>query len=77
MWHPISSAPKYEHVIVRGIDGIERQSYWGKVSHIPVFGWLDFSDNDPENTDLLKPEPTEWRLMIEGVDEGAPDDAGP
>jgi len=67
-WHPIATAPQGEHVMVRGPGLTECQSFWGKVSHVPIYGWLDFSKDDPEDVDRLKPQPSEWRFLVEEVD---------
>lgn len=57
-WQPIAGAPKQQHVLVS--DGTYVVvSVWGKVSHVPIYGWLDLY-SDVENIDLLSPHPTHW-----------------
>lgn len=67
-WRPIETARKGELVVVRGPDLPEQQSIWSKVSHVPICGWLDLSGDDPEDVDLLRPQPTEWRFLVEETD---------
>lgn len=57
-WQPISTAPKYKHVLVSDGDSV-LPSYWGKVSHVPIYGWLDLF-RGPEDVELLVEVPTHW-----------------
>ena len=66
-WRPVAEAAG-GRVIVRGPGLPEQPSIWGKVSHVPIYGWLDLSGDDPEDVDLLRPQPIEWRFMVEELD---------
>jgi len=62
-WQPTRRKLEFKHVMVRGPDLLEQHSYWGKVPHAPIHGWLDYSSHAPEDVDLLRPQPSEWREM--------------
>jgi hypothetical protein len=60
-WLPIESAPRLESVIVTDGQNV-CQSFQGKVSHVPIYGWLNLFC-DPENVSLLEWKPTHWRPL--------------
>lgn len=62
-WQPIETAPKGVRVLV--FDGTDVfESSWGKVSHVPIYGWLNLH-NGPEDVELLDPRPTHWMPLPE------------
>lgn len=70
LWRPISSAPKDGTPILGRCripkDGPPRyqirKTYWGKTSHIPLYGWN--WGRDPEGQELW--EPTTWQPLPSG-----------
>lgn len=66
MWRPISEAPKDGTRFIarrvpedsqRGFGGVE--TWWGKTSHVPLYGWCHFVDPDKEESeeiDLWQPD---------------------
>ena len=62
-WHPIDTAPHDWFVVVRGPGLDEQGSFYGRPSHVPIYGWLDMCVDDPNDVELLRPRPTEWRVM--------------
>lgn len=68
-WMPISTAPKDgTRFLGRGpianplrgrIRTVKRRTFWGKTSHVPLYGWN--YGRDVENLNLW--EPSEWRPL--------------
>lgn len=68
-WHSIDTAPKDgSHIrgrayVTNVLNGrrraVERRTFWGKTSHIPLYGWN--YGRDVENLNLW--EPTQWRPL--------------
>lgn len=57
-WQAIETAPAdgTRFLAVHEKSGIQNISWYGKTSHIPLYGWC--SGDDPEDIDLWKP--THW-----------------
>lgn len=36
----------------------EVEAVWAKVSHVPIYGWGRIDQEDPEDWDILRPQPT-------------------
>lgn len=62
-WQDIRSAPIGEHIIVSDGENV-CQSFYGKISHVPIYGWLNLFC-DPENLSLLEWTPTHWLALPE------------
>lgn len=59
-WKPMSEAPRNQVVLGRSATGMTRETWFGKTSHVPLYGWcFQMDPDDFENVDLW--EPTEWR----------------
>lgn len=59
-WQPIETAPR-DGTDILVWDGERRtMTLWGKVSHVPIFGFLDVWGCDAEDIDLMDPQPTHW-----------------
>ena len=57
-WQPIETAPKNKLVLIS--DGGEvALSAWGKVSHVPIYGWLNLMLG-PEDVEIIDMRPTHW-----------------
>lgn len=73
-WRPMSEAPRDGTTFIarrvpedsqRGYGG--NKTWWGKTSHVPLYGWCYFIDeDDPEEVSLWQPD--EWRYVVEEVD---------
>lgn len=61
-WQPIETAPK-DGRRIRGqdADGRLHETFWGKTSHVPLYGW-NYGD-DVEDLNLW--EPTHWMPLPE------------
>jgi hypothetical protein len=57
-WRPISEAP-HGKMILGFVDGCVRLIYYGKTSHVPLYGW-NYADQGAENCDLCEEQPTHW-----------------
>lgn len=68
-WLPIDeTTPVCCHVLVW--DGrTVSHSYHGKVSHVPIYGWLNLYC-DPEDCSLMDPQPTHWQPLPTPPDSG-------
>lgn len=61
-WMPIDeNTPHGEHVLVLH-EGRPRQSMFFKVSHVPIYGWLNLFC-DVEDVSTLRPQPTKWQPL--------------
>lgn len=58
-WRSIESAPRDGTPILALRGGDVEVLYWGKASHIPMFGWLSPVDGVEDKTYRF-PEPTLW-----------------
>ena len=65
----MSAAPRDGICILATVDGETRIIGWGKVLHIPLYGWV-LLDQGPEDVELCKP--TAWMPLPEPMKE-APD----
>jgi hypothetical protein len=72
-WHPMSEAPRdgSSFMARRVPEDSERdfagvRTWWGKTSHVPLYGWCYLID-EPEEVDLWLPD--EWRYMVEELDD--------
>lgn len=61
-WKPIETAPQDGRKLLGYVFGNVRFIYWGKTSHIPLYGW-NTCDEGAENCDLC--EPTHWMPLPE------------
>jgi hypothetical protein len=62
-WQPIDTAPKEGPFPMLGIvDGSVRLIYFGKTSHVPLYGW-NLADQGPEDCELCSP--THWMPLPE------------
>jgi len=60
-WRPIATAPK-DGAWFRGRRGhLERDTQWGKTSHVPLYGWCHVASMHDGNADYDLWEPLEWR----------------
>ena len=59
-WQTIDSAPKDGSDFISYVDGCRTLVHWGKVSHVPIYGWIDIV-GDPEDRDLCYP--THWQPL--------------
>jgi hypothetical protein len=58
-WQPIETAPKDgTRILAVGPERTVVITLWGKVSHVPIYGWLDQVAGDPEDTTYW--HPTYW-----------------
>lgn len=39
----------------------EVEAVWSKASHVPIYGWARADQSDPEDWELLHPQPTAIR----------------
>ena len=54
VFEPIETAPRTgKRICGRHAAGNERLTYWGKTSHVPMYGW-NYGDN-PEDQNLWGP----------------------
>ena len=56
-WQAMDSAPKDGTLFIGAVDGKARLVAWGKISHIPLYGFC-LADQGAEDFDLC--EPTHW-----------------
>jgi hypothetical protein len=61
-WQPIETAPKDCLQKLGFVDGRVRFIYWGKTSHVPLYGW-NVADQGVENCELC--EPSHWMPLPE------------
>lgn len=57
-WRPINTAPRDGSWFTGRRDNTQRGTQWGKVSHVPIYGWCfvrDLGDGGPDY-DLWEPE---------------------
>lgn len=66
-WQPIDTAPRLMHLIVTDGETV-CQSFYGKVSHVPIFGWLNLF-TDADDVQLLDWQPTHWMPLPEPPEE--------
>lgn len=59
-WQPIETAPKDGQVIIVWDGEAWEVTAWGKVSHVPIYGFLQVLFRDVNDIDLLNPQPTHW-----------------
>jgi hypothetical protein len=63
-WRPISKAPTRTFVLVAFDDGRRPEvSRHDKASHIPLYGWLDYSTLDGEDIEFYRDAPTHWQPL--------------
>lgn len=74
-WRPISEAPRDgTNIMARrvpedsGRDFIGVRTWWGKTSHVPLYGWCHIVDEDCDDPEVDLWRPDEWRFMVEEVD---------
>lgn len=73
-WQDISTAPKDgtrvrgRQIVMTNLDGtrpvscdLRRNTFWGKTSHIPIYGWN--YGRDPEDQNIWYP--THWQRLPE------------
>jgi hypothetical protein len=67
-WQPIETAPVdgRQFLAVHAGSRVQRISWHGKTSHIPLYGWCH--GDDPEDIDLWRP--THWQPLPEAPSEG-------
>ncbi len=58
-WQPMESAPKNGIEVYGKVNGRRRVIKWGKIPHIPFFGWLTFDHLVHKEYEFC--EPTEWK----------------
>ena len=56
MWRPMDTAPKDGSDFLAVVNGARVICRWGKVSHVPIYGWIDLVLSDVEDLDLCDPE---------------------
>ncbi len=59
-WMPIESAPIVPGRKLGWVDGTVRFIYYGKTSHVPIYGW-NTCDEGAEDCELC--EPTHWQPL--------------
>ena len=64
-WRPIETAPHDGTDVLVWNGDVRTISMWGKVSHVPTYGWLDMVWADIEDADLLDPQPSYWMPLPE------------
>lgn len=72
-WQTIDTAPKgsvrilgrFTHVdrLTGRLKYTKRQTWWGKTSHIPLYGWCWCRRGDWENINLW--QPTHWKHLLD------------
>lgn len=62
-WQPIETAPRDGTDIIVWDGEVRTVTLWGKVSHVPIFGFLGVWGSDIEDVDLMNPQPTHWMPM--------------
>ena len=55
-WQPMDTAPRTGRIL-GVVEGCVRFIYWGKTSHVPIYGW-NLGDQGVEDCELC--EPTHW-----------------
>lgn len=62
-WQDISTAPTDGTDILVWDGEVRTLTCWGKVSHVPIYGWLDLVGCDMNDIDILQPPPTHWQPL--------------
>jgi hypothetical protein len=61
-WQPIETCQPDGRRVLGVVDGAVRFIYWGKTSHVPIYGW-NVCDQGAEDCELC--EPTHWMPLPE------------
>lgn len=60
-WQPIKTAPRDGTDIIVWDGEVRTVTTWGKVSHVPIYGFLRVWGYDIEDVDLMDPQPVLWQ----------------
>ncbi|MCF0055529.1 hypothetical protein [Dyadobacter sp. CY356] len=52
----MDEAPRDGTDLIGYVDETRTIITWGKVSHVPIYGWIDLTADGPEDRDLCYPE---------------------
>lgn len=59
-WQPIETAPKDGRDVLVWDEETRTTIHWGNAAHVLIYGWIKIAHADPQDPDLMQPQPTHW-----------------